>query len=570
MKELDEGKLHNSDFADSDNVNESKVHIPDFEGAEQQTTGIAHPSGQTPLSGLCQPDNSEDPPASLAASKLPASIIVPIHTIFYDSSTLVDTELKQRIQQSIDFGCGKLMIPLLVSKLPIPHDGKLWLLHGGRHRLDVAIETGLPAIRVIVLEGTEEQIRLQVHEIEMVRRHPTPYQTNKQMAEFHDLLQHVYPTYKAGGNKATMAAYKEANNLPPLKELIEKVTGYSPSTFFEKVHNHKKIAPVVGKYLDKNPHCATAQKDRYMGELARLSHEEQNKAFPLLRDLPSPREAHSQAIREEAMKKAKSLPDDGLFPIYHEPFWENAKRIDDGSVMLVPTDPNWKLAENSEKGKIYSEHGIPIARVLTEDEWHEFGKLLAQKLSPDGGHAAILMGQQHMPKIAAILGQYLTYRWVHCYLHASGRGTTAHNAAIASHWRPLLVYQRKDAKPKKDIYKEFIHDVIPNIPKDVITFDDVLLDMLKSERKLLDLRIAELEAGKDDPFMNDVITTYVRQSEILKMWGPWTQDPFAFVKVMRQLSKAGDFIWEPFAGSGTTAIAAVTCTDRHSGEREMG
>ena len=29
------------------------------------------------------------------------------------------------------------------------------------------------------------------------------------------------------------------------------------------------------------------------------------------------------------------------------------------------------------------------------------------------------------------------------------------------------------------------------------------------------------------------------------------------------MSKAGDLIWEPFAGSGTTGVAAVTCMDWH-------
>lgn len=517
---------------------------------------------QTPVSGVCQPDNSEDSSASPTnTAKLPDTIIVPIDSIEYDPNIPVDEELTEHIRTSINSPWGKLVFPILVSKLSNPKDGKEWLLWDGLLRLLAFKTLGLTHIRVVVVDGSDEEIRLLAHEIDLVRRHPNAYQQMRQLTDWYELLQHIYPVYKPGGNKAKNAAETKAKGLPSLNELIEKTTGLKKTAFFGKIQTYSGLEPTaIRPYLEGHPNCGTAKKELWLRDLSKFSQEDQKKLQPLLKKLPNPNDAHGQAVREEAVLKADSLPQDELFPIYWEPFWENAKRIADGSVQLIATDPNWHLADDSEKGEDWTLHGVPVAPQMTKDEWHEFGKLAAQKLSI-GGHAAILVGVQNTQEVDTILRQHLRWRWTQCYLLCSGIGTVARKARMNSHYRNVLIYEHKDGPKRTGTYKQFVHDVVPKIPK-VTTVDDALIGMLKLERKEIDERIAELEAGGNDPFMNDVITTYLRDTHLLKLWHPWAQHLDAWVKIIQQWSQAGDFLWEPFVGSGTTAIAAVTCTDR--------
>lgn len=518
---------------------------------------------QTPVSGVCQPDNQEHPPTNTTSiDKLPDSIIVPIDTIEYDPNLPVEKQLTEQIKKSVEVPWGKLMVPVLVSRLDDPKNGKEWLLRKGLQRLQAAKQIGLSHIRVVVLDGSEEDIRLLIHEVDLVRRHRSPYQVIRQLADWYELLKHVHHVYKPGGNKTKNAVEKKVKALPPLEELIEKTTGLKKSAFFGKVQAFMGLEPtVVRPYLDKNPNCATASKELWVRDLSKFSEHDQKKLAPYLKKLANPSDAYVQAVREEAVLKAESMPQDEMFPIYHEPFWKNAERIVDGSVNLIATDPNWHLADDSEKGEMWTLHGIDIAPQMTADVWHQFGKLAAQKVAPDG-YVAVMVGQQNRHEIDSILRHYLDWVWDICYLHVSGRGTVARKAGFASHFRYILVYRRKDAPKKADVCKKYIHDVVPDIPKTLHT-PETILEMLRMERKLMDARIAEMEADEGDPLIDDVVTTLVRRGEDLKLYHPWAQDVGAWQEIIRRLSKAGDSIWEPFVGSGTTAIASVTCFDWH-------
>ena len=220
--------------------------------------------------------------------------------------------------------------------------------------------------------------------------------------------------------------------MPPMQELIEKTTGLKKSAFHGKVQVFHKLVPCIRKYLDEHPHCATAKKDLWLRDLAKFGPEEQEKLAPYLKKLSNPNDAYSQAIRDEAVEKAKSLPDDNLFPIYCEDFRENAKRIEDGTVNLIATDPNWHLAEDSEEGEMWTLHGIPVAPKLTAKDWHDFGSLAAQKLAKDG-LAAILVGIQNEHEIDTILRQHLRWRWIMRYLLTSGSGTVCRKSGFTSH-----------------------------------------------------------------------------------------------------------------------------------------
>ena len=170
--------------------------------ADKELEETFPPSSHFPVFGLCQPEASQ-PGLSTTAShnKLPVSIILPTDSIEYDTSHPVDASLKAQIASSVKAPWGKLMIPIVVSKLDTPHDGKQWLLRDGLHRLLAAEEIGLPEIRAIVVEGTEDEIRLIAHELDMVRKHPSKYEEMRELAGWHELVQHIYPAYKTGGDK---------------------------------------------------------------------------------------------------------------------------------------------------------------------------------------------------------------------------------------------------------------------------------------------------------------------------------------------------------------------------------
>jgi hypothetical protein len=199
------------------------------------------------------------------------------------------------------------------------------------------------------------------------------------------------------------------------------------------------------------------------------------------------------------------------------------------------------------------------------------------------GHAVIMVGAFSSLEIDNILSKVLKRRGKMTYLLLSGGGNIARKTGMATHTRDILVYRHPDAKPKGQ-YQKFIHDVVPKVPmyseeqlqsesmKPFVhhqgenegwivsqAFD--ILPLLKAERVELDARIAELEAGGDDPYTDDLIATLHRKTELMKRYHPWAQDVAAWREIIRRFTKAGDFVWDPFAGSGTTGVAAITCTD---------
>ncbi len=517
---------------------EGKVHIPDFAQPEEQ-----------------------NPPAA-KHPKLPDTIVVPIESIDCGPMLQSDDECVERLRSSIDAPWGFLLVPLLVSAASDPKDGKLWLLHDGKKRWQAAKEIGLTHVAVTVVGGTAEQIQLLAQEATMIRQHPNVYQRMKELASWHTLIQKMYAVYKPGGNKQKNAIEQAKKGLPSLKEMIEKTTGLKKTGFHNKVSIYENLEPsVVKPYLEDNPQCATAKNEQHMRRLSTYSQQTQKELVPYLPDVGNPEQAYFRCERDKAIERAATLPTDKMFPIYHETFEKNAERIADGTVNLIATDPNWHLADDSEKGSMYTLDGIAIAPQLLVEDWHKFGKLAAQKMTP-GGYVAVLVGQQNRFEIDTVLRQHLTWVWDMCYLHLSGSGTVARKAGFASHYRTVLVYRRKDAPKKPDMFKKFIHDVVPDIPK-IVHNPETILEALKMERQLLDARIAEAEADDGDPLINDIIPSLVRRGEALKQWHPWAQSVEAWKEIIRRLSKAGDFVWEPFAGSGTTGIAAVTCIDWH-------
>lgn len=147
-----------------------------------------------------------------------------------------------------------------------------------------------------------------------------------------------------------------------------------------------------------------------------------------------------------------------------------------------------------------------VDAIITDPPYpREFLPLLAdlaswadKVLTPDGV-LAVLFGQSHLPEVYRLLDGYRPYRWTMSYL-TPGAGYSSHTGRCQSNWKPVLVY---GGGPR---------------------FGDVL----RSEAQ---------DAG----------------AKALHEWG---QDYGAFHTLVERLTLPGQTVVDPFAGSGTTLLAA--------------
>lgn len=119
-------------------------------------------------------------------------------------------------------------------------------------------------------------------------------------------------------------------------------------------------------------------------------------------------------------------------------------------------------------------------------------------LAPDGV-LAILFGQTYLPEVYRRLDGHRPYRWTGCYLTPGG-GYVSRVAHVQSNWKPVIVY---GGGPR-------------------------FADTLRTE-------------GSD------------ANAKSLHKWG---QDYSAFHTLIERLTKPGQTVCDPFAGSGTTLLAA--------------
>lgn len=123
----------------------------------------------------------------------------------------------------------------------------------------------------------------------------------------------------------------------------------------------------------------------------------------------------------------------------------------------------------------------------------------ADKVLAEDGVLAVLIGQTHLPEVFALLNGHRPYRWTACYM-TSGPGYVSHPRRVQSNWKPLLVYGGG------------------------ARFGDVF-------------RSEGTDADAKDHHK-------------------WGQDYSAFHSIIERLTKRGDTVVDPFAGGGTTLLAA--------------
>jgi 16S rRNA G966 N2-methylase RsmD len=147
-----------------------------------------------------------------------------------------------------------------------------------------------------------------------------------------------------------------------------------------------------------------------------------------------------------------------------------------------------------------------IDAIITDPPYpHEFIPLLgdlaawADKVLAPDGVLAVLMGQTYLPEVYRLLDGHRPYRWTGCYL-TPGNGYASMARRVQSNWKPLIVY---GGGPR-------------------------FADIIRSE-------------GQD------------AAAKSLHYWG---QDYGAFHTIIERLTSRGHTVCDPFAGSGTTLLAA--------------
>jgi site-specific DNA-methyltransferase (adenine-specific) len=142
------------------------------------------------------------------------------------------------------------------------------------------------------------------------------------------------------------------------------------------------------------------------------------------------------------------------------------------------------------------------------DVWAKLGTLAERVLRP-GGWLAAMVPQAHLPFIVDALGRAegLTYRWTLAYLLPGGESVQLQSLRINVRWKPILLYTAGTMKRMLT----FGGDVIANDVQDEDRHDE-----------------------------------------------GWGQGVDGFTKLVLGVTRADETVLDPFLGSGTTAIAALT------------
>jgi site-specific DNA-methyltransferase (adenine-specific) len=143
--------------------------------------------------------------------------------------------------------------------------------------------------------------------------------------------------------------------------------------------------------------------------------------------------------------------------------------------------------------------------------YRDLAAFAARVLTP-GGLLIAYAGQAHLPEVLAALSEHLTYGWTCAIVYQGGHGALAWRHLRVG-WKPLLVFGRPPLLPGP-------------------WFADTVASSLA-------------EAGKD--------------------LHPWQQSPGPARYYLRRLTQPGDLVCDPFAGSGTTAVAALALGRRFVG-----
>ena len=120
-----------------------------------------------------------------------------------------------------------------------------------------------------------------------------------------------------------------------------------------------------------------------------------------------------------------------------------------------------------------------------------------------------MVGQSYLPELFNLLSGHLPYRWTLAYLTPGGQATQLWQRNINTFWKPILIYG---------------------------------------------------QVTEHTPWIGDVTRSNVNDND--KDHHHWGQSVSGMVDLVTRLTEPGHLIADPFAGAGTTGVAAAL-TQRH-------
>lgn len=136
----------------------------------------------------------------------------------------------------------------------------------------------------------------------------------------------------------------------------------------------------------------------------------------------------------------------------------------------------------------------------------DLSEVASRILKPDGV-LVVMTGQSWMREYLAELDKHMVYRWTAAYI-AQGARTRVHVAKVGTGWKPLFIYQRKEASE----YPFLVDD---------------LFDAACGTRD-----------GTDKQFHH------------------WGQSEAGIAEQVERFTEPGDLVVDPFLGGGTTAVVS--------------
>lgn len=128
----------------------------------------------------------------------------------------------------------------------------------------------------------------------------------------------------------------------------------------------------------------------------------------------------------------------------------------------------------------------------------------AKRVLKPGGSLVVMVGQSYLPEVVRLLGSCMEYHWCLAYLTPGGQSPQLWHKRTNTFWKPVLWYT------KGEYIGDYIGDVLKSPPND-----------------------------------ND------------KQFHKWGQSLGGMEDIVERFTNPGEVILDPFAGGGTTGVAAV-------------
>lgn len=381
----------------------------------------------------------------------------------------------------------------LVHPVLVDKTGKV--LHG-RRRMAAAKKNGETVVLGIRLNSEGVDAELEAIRIRLLQKKTAVLYRAEDLGTWKAHYDKQHPEQTKGGNQELKKAKKEQNGIIPFCQMVASETDSSISSI-EKLLKISRIKPDVRAEIHKNEELENRQ-DR----LLQTASCEKKYNVPQM-EMAKMWSAHPNWTHYDCVNEIKKQ-----------------ENLQQGKSGLVPdaAPPRYQIIQGDFREvlpQMLADGTLPeITTIITDPPYSKphlyllpaFAQLAAQVLPSTGGVAAVMFGQAYLNVVVRELDKAMQYRWIMAEDFGEP-GVTLHGINMANHWKPILVYANHS-------------HILPGYAPDIIR--------------------TKWGNEKEEPVYDD-----------------WQQCRETFEKLVLRFTKPGDWILDPFLGTGTTMIAAL-------------